>query len=157
MDVSSEVEGLVVQLIRDEHGDAAVREPDSGGNATPFPKPAEWPLGLAAVAGVHRTVESLLRDWVHAARGDGLDWAHIAEAIGETAHESPRAAADAAFAWAAPDPHWPGDVVATIWRCASCGEWVRDHGPRDLGFESVEEDHAPDCHRYQPAALAEPR
>lgn len=146
MDASSEVESAVLRLICDEHGEDAVLEPGAGGNATPFPRPKEWVVGISAAADVHRTTESLLRDWVHAARGDGLDRARIAEAMDQP-HDSPRTAADAAFTWAAPEPHWPGDELVTTWRCTRCGEWIRDHGPRDLGYDAIEDGHAVTCDR----------
>lgn len=149
MDASVEVEELVLRVLRDEHGEEAVRAPDTRGNVTPFPQPADWAAGIAIAGEIRRTVESLLRDWIHQARSDGVAWAVIGESMGQP-HETSIDAAVAAFTWAAPDPHWPIDPIATSWRCTTCREWVSDRGPLDLGYDSVEDGHALTCARYQP-------
>lgn len=148
MDTSVEVENLILNVLKDEHGEDAVHDPGTRGNATGFPKPAEWSAGIKTAAEIGRTVDSLIRDWIHQARGDAVSWAEIAEAIAQP-HETTKDGATAAFIWVAPEPHWPSDPTVTTWRCASCREWVTDHGPRDLGYAAIEDGHAATCPRYQ--------
>jgi hypothetical protein len=87
-------------------------------------------------------------------RGEGHSWDAIAAALGlgddcEDPRPAQRAflhvAADVSLA--TEDPHW-GRPVSTHWRCASCDQYVTDHGPFDADPAANEEGHAPGCSRH---------
>jgi hypothetical protein len=95
------------------------------------------------------TAARICRDRAERARGDGITWQQIGEALG--LHQGPGARLGydlgvAAFEHFTGEPDlWYRDSFQ--FRCASCGGYITDRGPFESHPEDNEHGHAPGCVR----------
>ncbi len=156
-----EVLSAVNRLVAQEHGAAGfeVRDPYPGAgeiwrgrHATPVPH-------LRAVRALRSAVVEEERRALDNARGAGLTWEEIGEALGlaDAADRANQTLALAAWRYAAmrvmpdePDPEWAysyrRDATAD-WRCRACTGSVHEGHP-DNGPVDAERGHQPGCARF---------
>jgi hypothetical protein len=95
------------------------------------------------------TAARICRDRAERARGDGITWPQIGEALG--LHQGPDAKLGYDLGVAAFE-HFTGEPdlwyrASFQFRCASCGEYITDRGPFESHPEDNEQGHAPGCGR----------
>jgi hypothetical protein len=87
----------------------------------------------------------LIKDYVAAARADGLAWLQIGDALGITDGDGYDRGAET-FSRVA------GNLVSGYnpsfyWRCQACGNGITDYGPFEANPESTQSGHAEACTR----------
>lgn len=107
-----------------------------------IPKP---PHGLLAALKVQAAAAKQALEQANHARGYGMTWWELAEALPE--HHPAHNNAGALFALLVPEPSTPGYHRSTSWHCMSCGQVVSDRGT-DNGVKNDEHGHAEDCARH---------
>jgi hypothetical protein len=110
---------------------------------------AELLAEVRAAQVLPETAAMVGREQAERARGDGVTWEQIGEALG--LDQGPDAASGYDLGIAAferftgePGPGYPGSFQFC---CASCGEHITDHGPFDSHPEGNEQGHAAGCVR----------
>lgn len=92
----------------------------------------------------------MARDYIKAARQDGMSWHQIGGVLGLTADtDNGGTIADAAFDFAAGDPnsHYARTYGRSFpWRCPACHGLVSDHGPYGGPYDD-EPGHQDGCQR----------
>jgi hypothetical protein len=89
------------------------------------------------------------REQAERARGDGVTWEQIGEALGLDQGPDVASGYDlgiAAFEYFTGEPG-PGYPASFQFCCASCGEYITDHGPFDSHPEGNERGHSEGCVR----------
>jgi hypothetical protein len=169
-DARQEISSAVNRLVAGEHGKAGFEVRDvypgageiwRGQHATPVPH-------LQAVRALRAAVHEEERRALDNARGAGLSWEEIGQALGlaEAAERANETLAVAAWRYAAlrvmpgePDPEWAwrsyGGGPTADWRCRDCTGAVHEGHP-DNGPVDAERGHQPGCARYA-AVVAQAR
>lgn len=145
----------VIVLARDRGAQPATR-PSGTGQAASVPDVA--PLdGARAARDIELAARHTAREHIRAAREAGHTWQQIGYALGVTpggdASQAGESVAEAAYTYAAGPPGsdtwW--QPRSLLWRCASCGQVISDHGPIQ-GPAEDEQGHAEGCPRLAAAA-----
>jgi hypothetical protein len=101
------------------------------------------------------TADFQLRESVRRARGEGLGWAQIGEALNLQADESRGIPlAEVAYEYAAAGHIRTSGRLSFYWTCTTCGQHVTDRGPYEAHPLDNEDGHAGSCARMA-AAVAE--
>jgi hypothetical protein len=108
--------------------------------------------GIRAAVAARNTAIAEIRSYAEHARGAGRTWNEIAEALGIRAVDYDELPDQLAFLLVAENRPLPfGESFHRLdawWRCDSCGERVRDHGPFDAHPANNESGHGPTCRRH---------
>jgi hypothetical protein len=110
---------------------------------------AELLAGVRAAQALAETAVLVGREQAERARGDGVTWEQIGEALGLEQGPDTASGYDlgiAAFEYFTGEPG-PGYPASFQFCCASCGEYITDHGPFDSHPEGNEQGHAEGCVR----------
>jgi hypothetical protein len=140
------LQGLVLDLVREIHGDAAV-EQCARYDGDQFPKLTPTPLtGLWAADGLLKRLGQEVQQHARRAREAGHTWEQIGRAL-DINPDGGRSVAEAAYERVAGRPaDWSFSGPSFTWRCPACGRPISDRGP----YESHPDDnpgHAKDCSR----------
>lgn len=129
------------------------------------PLPDVEPLaGVRAALFVSRAATGQMREYAEQARGDGVSWRQLGEALAlakdAERHDTPLDEAAWLFVVEGirpgqdPPPHRTGHPTSSRWTCNTCGERITDRGPFEGGHpDNREEGHTTSCTRHR-AALA---
>jgi hypothetical protein len=114
--------------------------------------------GVRAALLARNVAVAELRRYAEAARGAGRSWDEVAEALGIEASDDSEPRAEQAYLLIVEgrplpedEPRWSSQRPPR-WRCATCGQRVRDSGPFGSHPNDVEDGHEATCTRR--AALA---
>ena len=132
-------------------GAGVVRRPvrgEPGSERVPHPEPL---TGIGAAVSLKHAAVSIIRDCARYAREDGITWEGIAAALGCQPDAYGTSAGEVAFRDLASDL---GDGLSFTWRCAACGQLIRDRGPESFHPADVEEGHGDGCSRLAAAIAA---
>jgi hypothetical protein len=141
------LQGLVLDLVREIHGDAAVeRRARYDGDQFPEPTPTALAGLWAADCLAHRAIREVA---THArrAREAGHSWDEIGQALSIEAGDG-RSVAEAAFErFARPAASWSLRDPSFVWLCPACDRMISDRGPYDSHPDDNQPGHAKDCSR----------
>lgn len=141
------LQGLVLDLVREIHGDAAVeRRPRYDGDR--FPEPSPTPLaGLWAANRLAQRASGEVATHARRAREAGHSWDEIGRALGMDAGDG-RCVAEGAYERFAGTPaSWPQRGPSFVWRCLACDRVISDRGPYECHPDDNQPGHAKDCSR----------
>jgi hypothetical protein len=141
------LQGLVLDLVREIHGEAAV-ERRARYDGDQFPELIATPLaGLWAADYLGQRASREVATHARRAREAGHSWGEIGHALGVDPGER-RRAGEAAFERFAGSPtSWPVQGPSFVWRCPGCGRLISDRGPYESHPDDNQPGHATDCSR----------
>jgi hypothetical protein len=113
-----------------------------------------WVIRAAVI--VRRAASEIVDEYVREARGEGIGWEPIGQALGleEEAQESDRPLGEVAYESVVGPPGHCFDEPKFHYTCGSCGGRVTDSGPYNGHPIDEERGHGKTCQRFA-AALAE--
>jgi hypothetical protein len=108
---------------------------------------AETIVWLRAAVIEQAAATRVINACVRAARGEGVSWSVIGQALGleEQAEAQGRPLAEVAYTAVAGDGTGLSREVAFFYTCGSCGQMITDRGPRDVDPAVNESGHAERC------------
>jgi hypothetical protein len=141
------LQGLVLDLVREVHGDAAV-ERRARYDGDRFPEHVPTPMaGLWAADGLLRRVGQEVQQHARRAREAGHSWEQIGHAL-DIRPDGGRSAAEAAYERFAGTPaSWPLQGPSFVWPCPACDRVISDRGPYESHPDDNQPGHAKDCSR----------
>lgn len=152
------VKTLIIRLASD--AGAEIRErPAWPGAAVSSVREPEPVTGLLAALSAQQAARAAVLSYVAAARGDGLTWDQIGQALRQPGgigddllDDSPYFVAVAAFEYVA------GPIEAFCeptfaWRCRACGRRITDRGPYDGHPLNSQSGHSAGCARLAAEAV----
>jgi hypothetical protein len=122
----------------------SVRERKLWGTAVTVPM-AEPLAGIRYARIAQGVAAGLVKEYVAAARADGLAWLQVADALGIAEGDGYDRGAEA-FSRVA-GKLVPGYNQSFRWHCPACGNGITDYGPFEANPESTQSGHAGDCAR----------
>ena len=141
------LQGLVLDLVREIHGDAAI-ERQARYDGDQFPELVPTPLtGLWAADGLLNRVSQEVHRHARRAREAGHTWDEIGQALDIKPGDG-RSVAEAAYErFAGPPASWMLRGPSFSWRCPACDRVIADRGPYESHPDDNQPGHAPDCAR----------
>lgn len=136
-----------------------IERPSTFGPDHALERDVEALAGVRAALFVHRVAKGRVRHYAEQARGEGVSWARIGEALGlaEEAKRADTPLGEAAFSFVT-EGRRPGQAPSSSplahpsrarWSCTSCGQRITDHGPFDGHPADCEQGHAHGCERHR--------
>lgn len=151
--IDSRLRDIVINILLEENGEAAIvhrtfdgkiADPNDWGVVS-WPVPSE-PLNAIRIA---KTIEAHARwlwsRYVEEARGAGRTWLELADVLGVDENEQERD--HEAFMIASGEPSSPFRDRYVSWKCAACGQRVKDLGPYGGHPTDCETGHHETCIR----------
>jgi hypothetical protein len=140
------LQGLVLDLVREIHGDAAI-ERQARYDGDQFPELTPTPLtGLWAADGLLKRVSQEVQRHTRRAREAGHSWDEIGQAIDIKPGDGRSVGAAAYERLAGPPASWQLQGPSFVWRCPACDRVIFDRGPYDSPDDN-QPGHANDCSR----------
>jgi hypothetical protein len=145
--VAGRLQGLVLDLVREIHGDTAI-ERQARYDGDQFPEFVPTPLtGLWAADGLLNRVSQEVQRHARHAREAGHTWAEIGHALDIKPGDG-RSVAETAYERFTGTPvGWPLSGPGFTWRCPHCERVISDRGPYESHPDDNQPGHAPDCTR----------
>lgn len=148
------VRAAIHAVAREAFGSRVVKRPTPG--LSTVARDVEPLPGVRAAVLARDVTTGCVRDYAAGARSEGHSWDAIAEALGLEPTDPLVSRSKRAYLHVVDgrplhhkDPTQPlGSVAVAHWLCASCDQYVTDHGPFDADPASNEEGHAPECARH---------
>lgn len=120
------------------------------------PSPSDYPDGIAVARRAAQFANSLAQKWAEGARGEGTSWEELADSLGVPSAPYFTTTSRGELAWReymklrGYSDSRDLTLAEAQWRCTTCWEHVRDHGP---GWHRgdprrTESGHAGDCARH---------
>lgn len=130
-------------------GGAQIREQPAFPGSISVHRYAEPLAGIRAAGILADCAARLRREYTEHARGEGISWQQIGQALGLGQGPDGKSGYDLAVA---AGERFEGEPdlwhqTSFHYRCASCGEFITDRGPYDSHPEDCESGHANDCAR----------
>ncbi|SDH02872.1 hypothetical protein [Pseudonocardia oroxyli] len=136
----------------DNHGASLVETPVAGFTLLTRTTIDDALAGIRAAVAARNTASAEIRRYAEQARGSGRSWDEIAEALGIRADDHDELPAILAFCLVVENRPLPFREsfhrLDAWWRCESCDQQVRDHGPFDGHPAHNESGHAATCRRH---------
>jgi hypothetical protein len=141
------LQGLVLDLVREIHGDAAV-EPHARYDGDQFPELVPTPLTeLRAADELLNRVSQEVQRHARRAREAGHPWDEIGKALDIKPGDG-RSVDEAAYKRiVGPPTSWTLRDPSFVWRCPACGRVISDRGPYESHPDDNRPGHAKDCSR----------
>jgi hypothetical protein len=145
---AGQLQGLVLELVREIHGDAAVtRQARYDGDQ--FPTPTPTPLaGAWGAEHLARCASREVATHVRRARESGHSWHEVGETLGIDPGPG-RSVAETAYERFAGSPSsWSLQGPSFGWRCPACDRVISDRGPYESHPDDNQPGHAKECSRF---------
>jgi hypothetical protein len=141
------LQGLVLDLVREIHGDEAV-ERRARYDGDRFPELVPTPLaGLWAADRLARRASREVASHARRAREAGHSWEQIGQALGIEPGEG-RSVTEVAFErFAGTAASWSLRDPSFVWRCPACDRVISDRGPYEGHPDDNQPGHGKDCSR----------
>lgn len=150
---STGLDELMLKVVQAAAGrDALTRRPSTPGSSLTWTTPTDFADGVLVARRLRAEATKLMDTFVRKARGEGVDWAALAPALGVV--ESEYAALDELAYQAYQDLHGEHSSRHVSWTCGACLQHVTDKGPYNRHPDDVEQGHADTCTRYLAALRA---
>jgi hypothetical protein len=147
--VGGRLQGLILDLVRELHGDDAV-ERRARYDGDQFPEPTPTPLvGLWAAECLAKRASREISAHARRARESGHSWYEIGRALDMEPVDG-RSVAEAAYERFAGLPgSWSFNGPSFTWRCPACDRVISDHGPYESHPDDNQPGHADGCARLR--------